>query len=209
MPWLREHNRTIDWNDKRITFNRERCTTWCLHSSPIAYAIPEEEALEENLITKFSKVQAKNGPTANHQSVRVKKLSFEAKVATKGSGKAAGHDLYANEGTNVPATGQAMVGTGIPIGLLHNIYERIAPRSSLAVKHRLMTNAGVIDSDYRGEVKMVLPDLGDQSYRVEKGDRIAQLIMEKIDHRELQEVVELDDIERGNQGFGSCDTTMD
>jgi len=44
MPWLRAHNPTIDWNDKRITFNSERCTTWCLKSSPIAYAIPEEKS---------------------------------------------------------------------------------------------------------------------------------------------------------------------
>ena len=56
MPWLSEHNPTIDWNNKRIRLNTERCTTWCLNSSPIAYAIPEEKALEENLITRFSKV---------------------------------------------------------------------------------------------------------------------------------------------------------
>jgi len=86
----------------------------------------------------------------------------------KGTARAAGHDLYANEGTNVPARGQAIVGTEIAIGLPHNTYGRIAPRSSLAVKHRLTTNAGVIDSEYRGEVKVVLANLGDQPYRVEK-----------------------------------------
>jgi len=72
-----------------------------------------------------------------------------------------------------------------------------------------MTKAGVIDSDYRGEVKVVLANLGDQPYRVEKGERIAQLMIEKIDHRELQEVTQLDDTERGDQGFRSSDTTMD
>jgi len=72
-----------------------------------------------------------------------------------------------------------------------------------------MTNAGVIDSDYRGEAKVVLANLGDQPYRVEKGDRIAQLIIEKCDNRKLQEVTQLDDTERGDQGFGSSDTTMD
>jgi len=215
MPWLREHNPTIDWNDKRITFNSERCTTWCLTSSPVAYAVPEDKPLEENLITRFSKVQAKkgpttkNGPTANDQSVRVKKLSAEARVPMKGTARAAGHDLYANEGTDIPARGQAIVGTGIVIGLPHNTYGRIAPRSSLAVKYRLTTNAGVIDSDYRGEVKVVLVNLGDQPHRVEKGDRIAQLIIEQIDNRELQEVTQLEDTERGDQGFGSSDTTMD
>jgi len=215
MPWVREHNPTIDWNDKRITFNSERCTTWYLKSSPVAYAVPEDKALEENLITRFSEIQAKkgpttkNGPTANDQRVRVKKLSAEARVPMKGTPRAAGHDLYANEGTDVPARGQAIVGTGIAIGLPHDTYGRIAPRSSLAVKHRLMTNTGLRDSDYRGAVKVVLANLGDQPYRVGKEDRIAQLIIEKFDNRELQEVTQLDDTDRGDQGFGSSDTTMD
>jgi len=209
MPWLREHNPTINWNDKRITFNSEPCTTWCLKSPPVAYAVPEEKALEENLITRFSKIQARNGPTANDQSVRVKKLSAEARMPMKGTARAAGHDFYAKEGTNVPARGQAIIGTGIAIALPHNTYRRIAPRNSLAVKHRLTPNAGVIDSDYRGEVKVVLANLGDQPYRVDKGDLIAQLIIEKIDNRELQEVTQLDDTERGDQGFGSSNTPLD
>jgi len=135
MPWLREHNRTIHWNYKRITFNSERCTTWCLKSSPVAYAVPEEKALEENLITRLSKVQAKKCPTASDHSVRVKKLSAEARVPTKGSARTAGDDLYANEGTAVPARVEVIVGMGIAIGLPHNNYGQIAPRSSLAVKH--------------------------------------------------------------------------
>ena len=81
----------------------------------------KDKALEENLITRFSKVPAKkgpttmNGPTANDQSIRVKKLSAEARGPIKGTARAAGHDLYANEGTDVPARGQAIVGTGIAI----------------------------------------------------------------------------------------------
>jgi len=164
MPWLTEHNLTIDWNDKRITLNSERCTTWCLKGSPVAYAVPEDKPLEENLITRFSQVQAKKGPTTNDQSVRVKKQSAEAKVPRKGTARAAGHDLYANEGTDVAARGQAIVGTGIAIGLPHNPNGRIAPRSSLAVKHRLTRNAAVIDPDHRGEVPVVLANLGDQPY---------------------------------------------
>jgi len=146
---------------------------------------------------------------ANDQSVRVKKLSDGARVPTKGTVRAAGHDLYAKEGIDVPARRQAVVRTGIAMGLPHNTYARIAPQSSLAVKHRLTTNAGVIDSDYRGQVKGFLANLGDEPYRVEKGDRIAQLIIEKIDHREVQEATQLDDTERGDQGFGSSNTTMD
>ena len=130
-------------------------------------------------------------------------------MPTKGSDKAAGHDLYTNEGTEIPAREQAVVGTGIAIGLPHDTYRRIAPRSGLAVKHRLTTNAGVIDADYMGEVKVVLVTQGSQPYRVEKGDRIAQLIIEKINNQRLQEVVELDNTKRGSQGFGRSTTTKD
>jgi len=130
-------------------------------------------------------------------------------VPKKGSARAAGHDLYANEGTHVPAKGPAIIGTGIAIGLPPNPHGRIAPQSSLEVKNRLTTSAGVIDSDYRGEVKIVIANLGDQPYRVEKADRIAQLIIEKFDNRELQEVSQLDVTERGDQGFRSSNTTMD
>src|SRR6266403_754044 len=99
-----------------------------------------------------------------------------------------------------------MVATGIAIGLPHNTYGRIAPRTGLAVKHCLTTNAGVIDANYTGEVKVVLVNQGDQPYVVEKHDLIAQLIIEKINTEELQEVVELGDTKRGNRGLGSTDT---
>src|ERR1700761_8094244 len=201
MPWLRKHNPTIDWNDKKITFNDERCTTWCLNSSHVAYAIPEEKALEENLITRFSEIQVNKD-----QRVRVKKVSPTARVPTKGSDKAAGHDLYANEGTEIPAGGQVMVGTGIAVQLPYNTYGRIVPRSGLAVKYRLTTKAGVIDADYRGAVKVVLVNQGNQPYQVEPGNRIAQLIIEKINNEELQDVAKLDDTERDTKGFGSSNT---
>jgi len=130
-------------------------------------------------------------------------------VPAKGLAKAAGYNLYTNEGTNVPAAGQAMVKTGIAIRLPHNTYGRIVQQSSLVFKHRLMTNAGVIDADYRVEVNVVMANLGDQPYQVEKGDRLAQLIIAKIDRWELGEVAQLDVTTRGDQGFGSSDTTRD
>jgi len=72
-----------------------------------------------------------------------------------------------------------------------------------------MTDAGVLHADYRGEVKVVLANVGDQQYRVEKGDRITQLIIYMIDNWELQQVDQLDDTKRGDQEFGSSNTTMD
>ena len=151
----------------------------------------------------FSEVQAKED-----QGVKVKKLSAEARVPTKGSAKAAGHDLYAKEGTEIPAGVQAlaMVGTGIAIEVSQKPYARITPRRSLAVNHRITMNAGVIDAEYRGEVKVVLVNQGNQPYRVEQGDRIAQLIVKKINNEELEEVAELYHTMRGNQGFGSSNT---
>jgi len=209
IPWFREQNPTIDRNYKRIIFHSERCTTLCLNSLVVAYAIPEENALEENLITIYFKLHAKKGRTANDQSFRVKTLSFEGNVPTKRSAKEAGHDLYGIEGTDLLARGDAIVGTGIAIGLPHNTYGRIAPRSSLVVKHPLLTNAGVINSDYGSDLKVVLANLGDQPYRVEKGDRIPQLIIEKIDNRDPPEVTQLDNTKRGDQRFWSSNTTMD
>ena len=124
-------------------------------------------------------------------------------MPTKGSARAAGHDLYASEGTEILAGGQVMVGIGVAIQLPHNTYGRIAPRSGLAVKHGLATNADVIDSDYRAGVKVVLVNQGNQPYRVEQEDQITQLIIDNINKEELQEVAELDDTIRGNQGFGT------
>ena len=72
-----------------------------------------------------------------------------------------------------------------------------------------MTNAGGIDADYRGEGKVVLANLRDQLYRVEKGDPIAQLIIKTIDNQELQEVAQLDHTPRGNPGFESSDNTQE
>jgi len=105
MPWLREENSAINWSDKRMTFNSERCTTWYLKCSPVAYAVRQETDLESNLIPRFSNVQAKKGTKANDQTVRIKKLSAEARVPTQVSAEAAGHALYAKEGSNVPARG--------------------------------------------------------------------------------------------------------
>jgi len=126
MTWLRKPYPRIDGNDKKITFNSEQCTTWCLKCSPVAYAIPEEKALEGNLITRFSKVPA-NGPTANNVSVRIKQLSAEARVPTWGLAMAAGHDLDAKEGTDIPPKGQAIVRMRMAIGLPHNTHGPIAP----------------------------------------------------------------------------------
>ena len=93
--------------------------------------------------------------------------------------------------------------TGLSISFPTGLYARIAPRSGLALKKFIDVGAGVVDSDYRGEVGVVLFNHGDQDFEVKMGDRIAQLILEKIDTPPVEEVQGLDDTVRGSGGFGS------
>nr|XP_009938590.1 PREDICTED: deoxyuridine 5'-triphosphate nucleotidohydrolase, mitochondrial [Opisthocomus hoazin] len=103
----------------------------------------------------------------------------------------------------IPPMEKAVVKTDIQIALPSGCYGRVAPRSGLAAKHFIDVGAGVIDEDYRGNVGVVLFNFGKESFEVKKGDRIAQLICERICYPELEEVQALDDTERGEGGFGS------
>lgn len=80
---------------------------------------------------------------------------------------------------------------------------RVAPRSGLAAKHSISTGAGVIDYDYRGEVKAILFNHSDADFTINAGDRIAQLVLERIVTPDVVEVAELEGTERGAGGFGS------
>ena len=93
--------------------------------------------------------------------------------------------------------------TGLSISFPAGLYAKIAPRSGLALKKFIDVGAGVVDSDYRGEVGVVLFNHGDQDFVVKMGDRIAQLILEKIDTPPVEEVQALDNTVRGAGGFGS------
>ncbi len=79
------------------------------------------------------------------------------------------------------------------------------PRSGLALKHGItcLNTPGTIDSDYRGEVKVILANLGEDDFPIAKGDRIAQIVVAPVTHTTMVEVTELDDTERGAGGFGS------
>jgi len=202
MPWLEQHSPRIDWGQGKITFESERCTTWCLKESPTVYAIPENEAREENLKVEFGATQSKKD-----QRIQVRLLDPQARLPTRGSAKAAGHDLYANEERIIPARGQEVVATGISITPPRGTYGRIAPPSGMAVKHQIAVNAGVIDSDYTGEIKVVLVNMSDQDHRIKKGDRIAQLITEKIVESDSFQVPKLGKTDRGQQGYGSTGTS--
>src|SRR5210317_29167 len=133
----------------------------------------------------------------------VKRLNEHATLPARGSPLAAGYDLSSSEDVSIPKGTRGLVGTGIAFTVPHETYGRIAPRSGLAVKKGIQVGAGVIDPDYTGEVKVVLFNHGDEDFVIKKGDRIAQLIIEKIEMPEVKLVDELLVTERGEGGFGS------
>ena len=131
------------------------------------------------------------------------KLNYEdAQAPTRGSDEAAGYDLYSYESETVASNQIKLIDTGISIRVPEGTYGRIAPRSSVS-KKGILVNAGVIDRDYRGPVKIMLHNLSNNDYVINKNDRIAQLILEQIKTPPVQLVEELDDTERGDGGFGS------
>ena len=134
---------------------------------------------------------------------KVKLLSPDAKVPTRATEFSAGLDLSSIEDTIVPANKWIAIPTGISIQIPKDCYARIAPRSGLAFKYGIQVGAGVVDSDYLGEIKVILFNHGSSDFEVKKGDRIAQLIFEKIYNECFIEVEELDDTVRGDGGFGS------
>ncbi|CAG9773487.1 unnamed protein product [Ceutorhynchus assimilis] len=131
------------------------------------------------------------------------RASRDAYAPTRGSDQAAGFDLKSIEEVLVPARSKALINTGIKIELPFGCYGRIAVRSGLALHHSIDIGAGVIDPDYRGIVQVLLFNHSDKVFRVKRGDRIAQLICEKIYLPELEEVSELQYSQRGENGDSS------
>ena len=136
--------------------------------------------------------------------IRIKKLSPEAILPAYAHGAAedAGLDLRALERVVLrPGAAQA-VPTGIAIELPPGCEAQVRPRSGMALKHSVTVNFGTIDPGYRGEIRVIMFNLGRGDYTVEKGDRIAQLIVARYEPIEWEEG-ELGDSARGEGGFGS------
>nr|GMC79355.1 deoxyuridine 5'-triphosphate nucleotidohydrolase [Ipomoea batatas]GMC88659.1 deoxyuridine 5'-triphosphate nucleotidohydrolase [Ipomoea batatas] len=145
-----------------------------------------------------------NGVVAGSSSYfKVKKLSEKAVLPSRGSPLSAGYDLSSAADTKVPGRGKALIPTDLSIAVSPGTYARIAPRSGLAWKHSIDVGAGVIDADYRGSVGVILFNHSDADFEVKVGDRVAQLIIEKIVTPEVEEVDDLDSTVRGSGGFGS------
>ena len=137
--------------------------------------------------------------------LQVKFLSGNARMPQRGSPRSAGFDLSSAMNAFVPSGGRVVIKTDLMIACPEGTYARIASRSGLAVKHHVDCVAGVVDADYRGNVCVVLCNSGDKDFEVRIGDRIAQLILERICMVPAVIVEELSDTARGVGGFGSTD----
>ena len=121
------------------------------------------------------------------------------------TGGAAGMDVVAAEDVTIPPGGRHAVATGFAMAIPPGYEVQVRPRSGLALKHGVtcLNTPGTIDSDYRGEVKVILANLGDAPFAVNRGDRIAQLVPAPVQPAELMVLETLDETTRGAGGFGS------
>lgn len=128
-------------------------------------------------------------------------MNDDATLPMKGSPGACGYDLYSAEDVLVNPKSRRLISTGLKMKIDRG-YARIAPRSSLAMKE-IDIGAGVIDMDYRGEIKILLINNSYAELSVSKGMRIAQMIFEECHFPTVEEAETLDETERGEGGFGS------
>lgn len=142
------------------------------------------------------------------QKLKIKKLPHADKLPmpTYMSRLASGMDLFAAvyEPTIIKPLERALIPTGIVVELPQGFEAQIRPRSGLAVKYgiTILNTPGTIDEDYRGEIKIVMINLGNEPFVVKRGDRIAQLVVSKRYSVEVEEVFEITETERNEGGFG-------
>lgn len=129
--------------------------------------------------------------------------TLEHNCLTKGSEDAAAYDLKTNENFSLAESEFKAIGTGIKMAIQKGYKGIIKPRSGLAYKHGVDVLAGVIDSDYRGEVKVILINHGTECLHFKRYDRIAQIMFEKVDNVTILAVSSLNNTSRGSSGFGS------
>lgn len=139
-------------------------------------------------------------------NLQVVKLTTQATVPTKGSDKAAGFDLYSAYDYALQAWGTILVKTDLQIKVPDGSYGRLAPRSGLAWGNHIHL-AGVIDADYRGPINIILFNFSNETFKIKRGDRVAQLVCEKLTYPHIVVVNSLNKTARGEKGFGASGTT--
>lgn len=142
--------------------------------------------------------------------ILIKRLSKEVPLPKYETNGSSGMDLAANVNTNIDIDPgkTAIIPTGLALSIPKGFEVQIRPRSGLAAKQKItvLNTPGTIDADYRGEIKVILINLGQESFKIEKGLRIAQMVVCPVMQAQLKEVDNLNETERGEGGFGSTGT---
>lgn len=145
-------------------------------------------------------------PVSPFGDIQIKRLDKELPLPQRAHRGDAGADLYATHDVTLRPGERALVGTGIALALPMGTVGLVHPRSGLAAKHGIsvVNTPGTIDAEYRGEIKVCLINHDpDKTFEVERGMRIAQLVVQRVELVGFREVEELDDTARGDGGYGS------
>ena len=136
--------------------------------------------------------------------VKIKKIA-DVKTPSYAHKGDAGVDLYAAEDYLLKPMERKLIGTGIKIEIPYGYEAQVRPKSGLAIEHGIShaNSIGTIDSGYRGEIKVPLINLSDKAYKIEKGKKIAQMVFAKVEEAVFEEIEELEETTRNEQGFGS------
>ena len=136
--------------------------------------------------------------------VQVQKIDPSAKLPLYSHEGDAGMDLFSFEDARLMPGEKILVSTGIKVAIPEGFAGFVWDKSGIATKNHIKTMAGVIDSTYRGEIKIALTNLGKKPYEIKKGEKVAQMIINPVASAQLVEVDDLDnDTKRGEKGFGS------
>ena len=142
--------------------------------------------------------------------ILIKRLSKEVSLPKYETSGSSGMDLAANidSNINIDPGKTAIIPTGLALSIPQGFEVQIRPRSGLTAKQKIsvLNTPGTIDADYRGEIKVILINLGKETFKVEKGLRIAQMVVCPVVQAQLKEVDDLSETERGKGGFGSTGT---
>jgi len=137
--------------------------------------------------------------------IKVKKLSKLAEIPAYQSEEAAGFDLHSIDDVIIASNERKLISTGLAFDIPAGYEIQIRPRSGLAYKHGItvLNTPGTIDSDYRGEIKVLLINHSNEDFEIKIGDRIAQAVIKEVIQASFEEVEELSETKRGEKGFGS------
>jgi len=136
-------------------------------------------------------------------TIKIKKLKNDAVLPNYAHSGDAGMDIYASENVHVRKGERAKVPTGIAMEIPEGYVGLVWDKSGLSINHGLKTLGGVIDAGYRGEIIIGIANLSSEDYTLEKGHKVAQLLIQKIESPVIEEAIELNNSHRGEKGLGS------